>query len=136
MNADDDALESTGHATRVRSGGIHKDHAPQVLLMLDPRHLRVAALAIEAEVRRHQRVGAGSYLYVDTEHRVYVVSELRSVAALWVKERFGWLVALYAPRRKDGRKRNDDGTPFLAATEAGITEDLEQHLSDLSRPQP
>lgn len=136
---DDDfpALEATGRAPRVRlAGAVHQDHEPRPLVALDPEHLAPAVQAIREEVRRLQRLGAGSYLYVDMDNQVYVVSELRSVAALWVKQHFGWLVAFYAPRRKDGSKRNPDGTPFLAATIEGITEDLQQHLDDLERPQP
>ena len=130
-----DALEAKKPRRRIRAGGVHQEHAPTVLAVLDPKSLIDAVLQVQSEVRRLQRTGAGSYLFVDPDLRVFVVSELRSVAAVWVKSHFGWLVAFYAPKTKAGAK-SINGVPFLTATVDGITEDLEQHLLDLQRIRP
>jgi hypothetical protein len=133
---DDHALEAKERRRRIRSGAaVHQDHEPTPLVVLDPCTPIGAVLEIRAEVMRLQRTGAGSYLFIDPAMHVFVVSELRSVAAVWVKQHFGWLVAFYAPRTKSGEKRIN-GVPFMAATVDGITEDVEQHLLDLRRNAP
>lgn len=135
-NDECDALEAPARRTRLHvAGAVHQEHEPRPLVVLNPDYLRPAVLAIKDEIKRLQRCGAGSYLYVDEQYQVFIVSELRSVAGLWVKRHFGWLVAFYAPRTKKGSKKFN-GEVFLQATEQGITEDLEAHLADLSRPQP
>jgi len=102
----------------------------------------MTVLAIRQAVKANQHACAGSYLFIadadpDTErHPVYVVSELRSVAQEWIKTRFRWLVAFYAPARSNGKVRNDDGSTYLQASVAGITEDVTAHLVDLARPKP
>lgn len=128
------ALEATGRPTRVRLvRSVHQEHAPRVLVTVNPEATSLAVTIIRDEVIRLKRTGAGCYLFIDSENNAYVLSELRSVTATWLRERFGWLVACYAPRRRDGSKRNPDGTPYLTATVAGITEDVTEHLADLAR---
>jgi hypothetical protein len=109
---------------------VHQDHTPTPLVVINPKDLAPAVLVVRAEILRMQRKGAGSYVFIDNAMNAYVVSELRSVAAAWVRDRFTWLVAFYAPRRRDGSKRNPDKTPFMAATVSGLTEDFQQHLAD------
>jgi hypothetical protein len=106
--------------------------------LIDPANIKTGVLVIRDEVRRIQRLGAGSYLFIadatpGAMHEVFILSELRSITPHWLRDHFRWLVAFYSPRRKDGSKRNPDGTPYLTATEAGLTEDITEHLADLRR---
>ncbi len=126
------ALESKDRRRRVRPDhAIHKDHAPVPLLVINPADVLAGAKVIRREVVRLQRTGAGSFVFIAPNLEAFVVSDLRSVAQAWVRERFGWLVALYSPRRSNGETRWTDGSPILAATVAGIAEDIGEHLRGL-----
>ena len=130
------ALESKKSRRRVwRSGAVHKDLEPTPLVRVNPEEPIDAVLVIRDEIRRLQRTGVGSYLFIDPELQAYVVSEVRSVAAAWLKQHFDWLVAFYAPRTKQGSK-TVNGVPFMAATVEGLVEDIEQHLKDQRRSAP
>lgn len=127
-----DALEATAPRRRIRHvRSVHTEHAPAPVTVLDPEHLEPAIAAIRARVIRLKRSGAGSYLFIDDTMQAFVISELQSIATTWVREHFGWLVAFYAPRRRDGALVNPDGTPYLTATVGGVTEDVREHLIDL-----
>ncbi|MGH8032709.1 MAG: hypothetical protein ACREO8_10185 [Luteimonas sp.] len=133
MTSQSNALEAIKRPVRVRIvRSVHQDHAPRVVVIVDPNNTGPAVDAIRKQVLQLKRNGAGSYLLIDTAMNVYVLSELRSITPAWVREHFAWLVAFYAPRRRDGSKKNADGTPFLTATHAGITEDVLEHIAGLS----
>ena len=128
-----DALEATAVRRRVRAGSVRQEHSPFPFVIVDPCDVVQAARRLRTEILRLQRTGAGAYVFIDREMNCYVVSELRSVAATWVKVHFGWLVGFYTGKRLNGEKRNPDGTPYLTATVAGLTEDVTEHLKDLAR---
>ncbi len=131
------ALEATPPCGKVQPPK-HQNHAPEPLTLLNPKRIDMTVHAIRHAVQANRHAGGASYLFIadadaDGLHRVFVISELRSVAKEWVREKFRWLVAFYAPRRGDGSNRNDDGTPFLQASIKGVTEDVLAHLADLAR---
>ena len=127
------ALESTTADRRVRHvRGYRKDHAPHAITMIDPDNLAPTIRAIQGRMRQHQRAGGfTSYLFIDDQLRVYVMSESQSVVASWLRDHVDWLVSVYASRRPDGRTTNPDGTPFNTATAEGLAGDIETHLADL-----
>lgn len=131
-----DRVEKTEPARKGRVvRAYRKDHEPHAITMIDPDNLAPTIRAIQGRMRQHQRAGGfTSYLFIDDQLRVYVMSESQSVVASWLRDHFDWLVSVYASRRPDGRTTNPDGTPFNTATEAGLADDIGEHLALRGRP--
>ena len=70
---------------------------------------------------------SSSLLFIDDRCRAYVVSDIQSIAQVWVRERLPWLVANYALVVPDGRIRKAV-FPVDADEMAG---DIAEHLADL-----
>lgn len=134
------ALESTATDSRVgrirgpyrERGPNRKDHAPLPMDTLDTTDFAPTIRAIQTRMRMHQRAGGfTSYLFIDEDLRVYLMSEMQSSAATWLRERPALLVGVYATRRADGKTRNPDGTPFNTATAEGLADDIGAHLASM-----
>lgn len=120
------ALEASaprGKVRRVRS--VHQEHTPEHVVVIEPDEVGSAAEVIRCRIRRAQHAGGGAYLFIDEELRAYVLTDLQSIAATWLREHFDWLVGYYAS--KQGKGPN----PYLEATQQGLIEDVGQHLADL-----
>lgn len=114
------ALESTAPPSRVRLvNGYRKDHAPRPLLHFDPRHLPQALNGIRDRVRRHQRAGFRSYLFIDNDLAVFVLSDMQSVLTTWLRDHGDWLVGTYVGQRMRGPDR--------------MREDIAAHLEELAQ---
>ncbi len=102
----------------------HKQEAPKPLCVVDPHSPGTAAKLIVGKIKATRRAeGAGSYLYIDTDMNVYVISEQKPASLEWVKTHFTWLVGRYLPLRGEG----------LGLSSELLSEDIGEHLTDLAR---
>lgn len=127
------SVEALNEAPTVRgkTAGVafHQVFAPRILAVVDPAAPAAAARRILHTVKEiHRSGGCGSYVYVDRDLQVFVISEERSVAQEWIKAHFDWLVGFYVTGRTRG-----PAIPHLHATVDGITEDIVGHMADLRR---
>lgn len=123
-----EANEPHGRVRRVRS--VHQDHTPDHVVVLDPSSVEPAVEVIRCRLRQVQKLGGGAYLFIDHELRAFVLTDLQSITALWVRDHLDWLVGFYASKRAKGVGRGN--SPYLAATQGGLVEDVQQHLHDLA----
>lgn len=134
------ALESKLSCANVtRKASLRKDRAPEPFCRVKPDRPQDAAVSIVARIKAIRRAqGGGSYLFIDTDMNAYVVSESQSIALVWLRERFAWVVGCYLPRKPSqltatlvsGYRDTKEG---LTVTVAGIAEDMVEHLADLRR---
>ena len=104
------ALESSPPAGRVRTVHAHrKDIAPLEATRMDPANPAAAIDAIRARVNRCIRAGVTTYLFIDEEFRVFVVSEVHASCARWAQQHGDWLVGVYGSARgRDQDQLADD----------------------------
>lgn len=118
---------SSRDATVGRTSGIafRQCRNPTPLCMVEPEDMAPAIKSLISRISEIEKArNCGAYLFVDPKTRqAYVVSEERSIALVWVRERFGWLVGFYRLA-----KSKDHRYPMLKPTEDGLREDLADHL--------
>ncbi len=116
---------STRRATVGRTAGVpfRQSHNPVPLCELDPFDLAPSIRGVIAQMAAIEKArNCGAYLFVDPKTgKAYVVSEERSVAQVWVRDRFTWLVGFYSTRKVPG-------LPVLKPTPEGLREDILDHL--------
>lgn len=116
---------SARRATVGRTSGVafRKTHAPIPLCVVDPEDLAPTIAGVIFRMSEIEKArNCGAYLFVDPRTgNAYVVAEERSVALLWIRERFGWLVGFYSTRKVPG-------IPILKPTADGLREDILDHL--------
>lgn len=112
-------------ATVGRTAGVpfRQRHNPVPLCQLDPFDLAPSVRSLIAQMAAIEKArNCGAYLFVDPKTgQAYVVSEERSIALVWVRDRFGWLVGFYSTRKVPGM-------PLLKPTADGLREDILDHL--------
>lgn len=95
---------------------------PETLGTFRPDAAEWMALQVLRRIRGvHAGRQCGCYVFMAASGAVYVVSEERSVAAHWLRDRFRELVGFYAVRARA------NGLPWLAPTVEGLAEDLADH---------
>lgn len=115
---------------RGRTAGIayRQTHEPAPLCKLDPAHVREAARSVRNAVKQVDRSrNCGVYVFVSPAMQVFAISEERSVAQAWIRERFAWLVGFYVTKRTQNPR-----IPWLRPTLDGIDEDLRDHMKQNS----
>lgn len=70
--------------------------------------------------------GCGAYLFIDSERRVYVLSEEQPMAQQWIVSKLNWLVGYYSTA---GHRR---GVPRLSIDR--MAEDVAEHLQSVDAP--
>ena len=111
-----DALQKRGKVGRTSGIAFRQCRKPVPLCVVEPGALDEAADLLFGAIRA---IGdcrcCGAYLFADPRERlVYVISEDRAVAQVWIRERAGWLVGLYR-----GRVQHND-----------LLDDLVEHLRE------
>ncbi len=121
-------VEALPHGTIVgRTAGVAFRQcwkpAPSCVVDLDDMQFAVDCL-IDRITEIDKSRSCGAYLFVDPEtQQAYVISEERSVAQAWIRERIGWLVGFYQTRFQKGSR-----LPFIGPTAEGLRDDLIEHL--------
>ena len=120
-------MDSTAPVSREVSAH-RKDVPPKPVVIVDPADLAPAVEAIITRIKAvHRMHRSTSLLFIDDRCRAYVVSDIQSIAQVWIRERLPWLVANYALVVPDGRIRKAV-FPVDADEMAG---DIAEHLADL-----
>ena len=123
------ALEAAVKTGKVRKSheAFHQQHAPEPICIINRESLNEAVGTIYHRIKAIRRgEGAGTYLFIGPDLKVYAVSETRPCTKDWVKNRFKELVGYYNYVRRHN-------LPILKPTMAGILEDIEDHLKDLQQ---
>lgn len=121
------AVEAVARTSTVKAdrAPFHQCWTPVPVGTLDPNAPAPMARALVQKIRvAHRDRGMGSYVFIDPERQVYVLTEDKPAAQQWVRERFGWLVGFYAMVHRTG-------IPMLKPTAEGLVEDMLEQLEQM-----
>ena len=121
------AVEAVVRTATVKAerGPFRQCWTPVPVGTLDPNAPAPMARALVQKIKAaHRDRGMGSYVFIDPERQVYVLTEDKPAAQQWFRERFGWLVGFYAMVHRPG-------VPMLKPTPEGLVEDMLEQIEQM-----